>query len=135
MALNVKNQLIEMRKKNKFTQQQIADIIGVVRSTYTYYETGKTTPSITILKQLAQVYNIPVDDFIKDDSEPAESYNAPSKAVRISQNNILAQLSEEERTAVAYLRLLNSNDRAEILEMMKQFTREHAHTQDIGSDQ
>ncbi len=125
MALNVKDQLVELRLKNKFTQSQIADIIGVVRSTYTYYECGTTTPSIYTLKRLAQVYKVPIDYFIKDDREPSQPLNASGSVVRVSENNILSQLSKEERTAVAYLRLLNSKNRAEVLEMMKQFTKEH----------
>ena len=128
----VKNQLSEIRKKHKFTQKDIADIIGVDRTTYTCYETGKTNPSFETLKYLAKVYNVLVDDFIEDDSEPSESHTDRASVVRVSQNNIFAQLSKEERTAVAYLRLLSSKDRAKMLEKMKQFTKEH--TQGVNND-
>ncbi len=40
------------------TQQQVADRLKIERSTYTYYETGKTKPDINTLIKIAKVYNI-----------------------------------------------------------------------------
>lgn len=49
------------RKKKKLTQQCVADKIGVERSTYSYYESGKTKPNIYMLIKLSEVFEI---DFI-----------------------------------------------------------------------
>ena len=46
------------REKTDYSQQQIAEIINISRSTYTYYETGKTKPDINTLIKIAKVYNI-----------------------------------------------------------------------------
>ncbi len=40
------------------TQQQVADNLKIERSTYTYYETGKTKPDINTLVKIAKVFNI-----------------------------------------------------------------------------
>ena len=40
------------------TQQQVADRLKIERSTYTYYETGKTKPDISTLIKIAKVFNI-----------------------------------------------------------------------------
>ena len=40
------------------TQQQVADRLKIERSTYTYYETGKTKPDINTLIKIAKVYDI-----------------------------------------------------------------------------
>lgn len=40
------------------TQQQVADRLKIERSTYTYYETGKTKPDIGTLIKIAKVFNI-----------------------------------------------------------------------------
>ena len=37
------------RSECKLTQQDVADLLGLERSSYTYYETGKTTPDIETL--------------------------------------------------------------------------------------
>lgn len=54
-----------LRNYNNFTQQQIADFLKVTRTTYTKYETGCSTPSIYVLKELADLYNCSLDEFFK----------------------------------------------------------------------
>ena len=39
--------------------------LGLSRSAYTYYETGKTTPSAVDLFTLAQLYRVPVEEFFR----------------------------------------------------------------------
>ena len=55
-----------LRKQMKLTQKDVADALQIERSTYAFYETGKTTPSLETLCKLSKVYGIPVDDLLKD---------------------------------------------------------------------
>lgn len=54
-----------LRNYNNFSQQQIADFLKVSRITYTNYETGRSKPSIYVLKELADLYNCSLDEFFK----------------------------------------------------------------------
>ena len=47
------------------TQQQVADRLKIERSTYTYYETGKTKPDINTLIKIAKVFNVNYIDLLK----------------------------------------------------------------------
>ena len=40
------------------TQQQMADFLNISRSTYTYYETGKSQPSFQNLKKLCEILGV-----------------------------------------------------------------------------
>ncbi len=42
-----------------YTQQAVAKNLGMDRSTYSYYEIGKTLPDIIVLKKLAVIFDIP----------------------------------------------------------------------------
>lgn len=55
------------------TQQQVADRLKIERSTYTYYETGKTKPDISTLIKLAKVYNISYTKLLEGIEEELES--------------------------------------------------------------
>lgn len=55
--------LREHRKKGGFTQMEVAKYLGLTRSTYTYYESGFTSPSPYTLYRLAQLYQISVASF------------------------------------------------------------------------
>lgn len=52
--------LKELRKREKITQEQLAQIIGVERSSIGKYETG-TIPSIEILTRIAKYFNVSTD--------------------------------------------------------------------------
>lgn len=54
--------LKELRKVNNYTQDYVAEVLGVVRQTYSHYETGKRTPDAEALYKLAGLYNISIDD-------------------------------------------------------------------------
>lgn len=56
--------LRETRISCNLTQQQVADKLKIDRSTYTYYETGKTKPSIFTLMELAKIFEVPIDDIL-----------------------------------------------------------------------
>lgn len=46
------------KEKTDYSQQQMADILNIARSTYTYYETGKSEPSYDKLKILCSLFDI-----------------------------------------------------------------------------
>ena len=55
------------------TQQQVADRLRIERSTYTYYETGKTKPDIATLIKLAKIYNISYTQLLQGVEEELET--------------------------------------------------------------
>lgn len=57
----MKNRIKDLREDNDFTQQQIAEKIGITQRKYSYIETGTQQLTDEILVALAQVYNVSVD--------------------------------------------------------------------------
>lgn len=55
------DQLRKCRQRCGLAQRQVAEQIGVDRSTYTYYELGTTSPSIETIKRLATIYGVSID--------------------------------------------------------------------------
>ena len=65
--------LIELRKYHNFSQEQLAELIGVSRQTLSKYETGESLPDIEKCKQLAEACSVTVDDLISYDKNDEES--------------------------------------------------------------
>ena len=63
-----------LRKRKGYTQQELADIIGVTSRTLINYEMGKCCPKQTELyMRLASVFNVNMEELITDtDYVPAE---------------------------------------------------------------
>lgn len=81
----MKNKLLpqtlkELRKAHNYTQDYLAEVLGVVRQTYSHYETGKRTPDAETLYKLAGLYNISIDDLLhlSIDIDRDVSYDAPA---------------------------------------------------------
>ena len=55
--------------KTKYSQKQVADMLGIERSTYTKYESGASEPSIALLKRLKQIYGVSYDELLSSDPD------------------------------------------------------------------
>lgn len=62
-----KDNLIALRKINGYSQDELADKIGVTRQTLSKYETGESLPDIEKCKQLAEIFGVSMDDLVNYD--------------------------------------------------------------------
>ena len=60
------NNLKFFRKKNGYTQEQIAEKIGVSRQTVAKWERGEALPDIENVIALADVYEVTVDSLVRN---------------------------------------------------------------------
>lgn len=61
MAINLKM----LRKANSLTQEDLADIIQIKRSSIGAYEEGRADPRIKTLINICDLFEVSVDDFLK----------------------------------------------------------------------
>ena len=61
----MENRVRELREDNDYTQQYVADKIGITQRKYSYIETGTQQLTAEILVALAQLYNVSVDYILK----------------------------------------------------------------------
>lgn len=65
--------LIMRRKKKKLTQEQMAKMVGIARSTYNSYELGTRIPSLENAIKIKQILNYKNDDLFFLKENDAES--------------------------------------------------------------
>lgn len=69
-----------MRMKRGFTQQRLADTIGVALRSYQCYETGTRTPCYDLLILIADTLDVSLDyllgrdDFMRSHAIPVDEY-------------------------------------------------------------
>ena len=62
IKLNIKNNIIALRKKCGLTQQEVAEALTVKdASTYRSWETGRSSPKPAMLLKIAQVYGVSIE--------------------------------------------------------------------------
>ena len=65
--LQLMKKLRELRVKSGYTQQQVSEILNCARSTYTYYEIGKSSPDLPTLVKLAKIFNVSVSELLEEE--------------------------------------------------------------------
>lgn len=61
--MSVINNVVELRKKYGYSQQEIADKLNITRQTYIKIEKGDSEPNVAQLELLANLYGVPVEEF------------------------------------------------------------------------
>ena len=68
------NNLKKFRNQKNYTQEQVAEILGVSTHTISRWECNTTLPDVTILPQIAKLYCVTIDDFFKESSIAYKNY-------------------------------------------------------------
>lgn len=123
-----------------YSQQMVANALNIDRSTYTYYETGKSMPSLSTILILRNLFNIPYEELLKcfdsgtalvaerlkdptADKKQKEELSEKHKKIMLDKSAIY-ELPKEEQQLVLYYRRLNQHDREELMEKLHNFIKE-----------
>lgn len=88
--MNLGNKIVNLRKKNNLSQEELAEKVGVTRQTISKWELEETTPDIKQAKELSKIFNISLDELTNNDT-----------------NNILiTKVSNTERLAGITIKIL-----------------------------
>lgn len=99
------------RKECKLTQQQVADVLGIDRSTYSYYELGHLKPSVEVMIKLSAIFKADIAWLIGADRSK-NSLNSPDSGiglVKCVKESSMSELSRDERRFVALLRAASAS--------------------------
>lgn len=103
--------LKSLRESKKYTQKEVAELIGCSPQAYNYYESGKREPSIETLISFSHLYNIPVDfligNFPQSKKECKKQFSELKKEI-----NLLKEKSLEDNIPIKlklFIASLDSN--------------------------
>ena len=101
------------------TQEDIAKLLGISRSGYTYYETGKTVPSVEVLQKLSAIYNTTIDVIVGNPIRENTDRRYYDNILSVSEGNAdpLIYMKKDEQALIMAFRLL-SDDAKEKLHNM-----------------
>ena len=95
--------LRELREKKQVSQDDVSKFLGVERTTYTSYESGRSRP-VRVLNKLAEYYNVSIDYLLGLADLPLP------KEVNIN------TLSDTEKQLIFNFRSLNNKGKEKIIQ-------------------
>lgn len=119
--IHINERLRELRIKSGYTQSQIAKILNIDRSTYSYYEIGKTMPDVSSLLTLSKVFNISISELLADESNPQMMKSLADSGIKMDfitgkkNSSHIYELSNTEQELVGIFRTCSEKQQKEII--------------------
>lgn len=109
--------LRDLRKRCNYKQWQVAEVLNISRSTYSYYELGKSSPDLATIGKLAKLFNVSYEELLDDESEGARVHDSQNgrDSYYEKRKPSLAALEQDEITLVMYYRLMKESDQKKLL--------------------
>ena len=65
--MDIGKKIMELRKKNGLSQEELADKVGVARQTISKWELGETSPDLKQSKELSKIFKVSLDELTDND--------------------------------------------------------------------
>ena len=112
------DKLKELRKNFCMTQDDIAVLLDMSRTTFSKYENGAANPPLSVLRKLSAIYNVPIEYLIHDEHSSKMIFNSGTEDKVPEEDSgfqYFSQLTKEERKLILKLRLMQKEKKAEII--------------------
>jgi transcriptional regulator with XRE-family HTH domain len=109
-----------LRQNRGYTQAQVAEVLSIDRTTYTYYESGHTNPPREVLHRLVQLFDVSYEELLCGEQ---------MTRVRIAENgagmDLIYNLPKDEMDLLAVIRTMSPDEKREMAESAQQIIRRH----------
>ena len=95
MKMSFTDRLIELRKEDRKTQEEMANIINVKRSTYSAYERGQILPPYDKIESIAKYFNVTIDYLMGNSNVSAEAPSAAVHDINHALSNLIDELKDK----------------------------------------
>lgn len=113
----INERLRAVRKANGLTQQNIADYLGLDRTTYTYYEMGDICPSVETFVKLSELYKVSVSYLVCETDNPEK--NVSDVLPEVAENiDFASTISKKEKELIVFFRALDEKKQKQLLKRL-----------------
>ena len=110
------DKLIDLRKKNGWSQEELAEKLNVSRQAVSKWEGAQSIPDMTRIIQLSELFGVSTDYLLKDNLEQAEATTSSDLAQDAAPDVAVRTIGMEE--ANAFMNVKEANSRRVALAVM-----------------
>lgn len=106
-----------LRRRRGYTQKEVADLLGVDRSTYCYYELGKIKPDVSTIMKLSNIFGVHYSGILESEYNSEKCKDDGLCATDIDSDVLrFGDLDNEEKCLLLAFRVASESARREIIE-------------------
>ena len=94
MNIEIANKLVELRKKNGYSQEELAAKLGLSRQAISKWERAEASPDTDNLICLAKLYGVSLDELLKNDDDVETIVKEQMNSNEEKSNEISAEQKE-----------------------------------------
>ena len=83
------DKIIDLRKKNGWSQEELGEQLGVSRQAVSKWESMQTVPDINKIIAMAEVFGVSTDYLLKDEMEEPEKKETKEKPIEKTHQSAL----------------------------------------------
>ena len=112
--------LLRLRKEMNMTQDDVAKILGMSRTSFSKYENGNSAPPLQVLRKIAAIYNVGLEYLIFDENtsirlNDSQSEDENTSFVPVSK---ITELRPVEKQIIGKYRILTVEEKKLFLEKL-----------------
>lgn len=110
--------LLNLRKEYKMTQNDVAEILGMSRTSFSKYENGIANPPLQVLRKIAAIYNVGLEYLIFDENTLIrlnDPLNENDETAEVPFSKI-TDLRPIEKEIIGKFRTLSDEEKTEFIE-------------------
>ncbi len=110
--------LLNLRKEYKMTQNDVAEILGMSRTSFSKYENGIANPPLQVLRKIAAIYNVGLEYLIFDENTLIrlnDPLNEDDETAEVPFSKI-TDLKPIEKEIIGKFRTLPDEEKTEFIE-------------------
>lgn len=100
------DRILDLRKKNAFSQQHVADIVKCSKAQLSRYESKDVQPPADLIKRLAELFNVSTDFIIKGDTDVIAKQSIHNTELLNQFKKISSLPEKEQKTILKVVRAL-----------------------------
>lgn len=77
--MDISDRLQDLRKKANYSQEQVADLLGISRQAISKWESGQGKPELDNIIKLTEIYNVSADYIISGQEHSVEIVPQPKR--------------------------------------------------------
>lgn len=118
--LSLGEKLLSLRKEMKMTQDDVAKILGMSRTSFSKYENGNSAPPLQVLRKIAAIYNVGLEYLIFDENtsirlNDSQSEDENTSSVPVSK---ITELRPVEKQIIGKYRILTDEEKKKLVEKL-----------------
>lgn len=117
--LKLSENLKKFRAQLELTQGDVAQLINKDRSSIAKYESGAAQPSFAVLRSLAKLYDVTIDELCGNTAAPVITFRSEDKPEK-AYNSLISKFDKQEQLTILKFKMMDDEKKQDFMRILRE---------------